>query len=377
MKKCVFFILVFGILCGLNLIYADQTDKKDSDVILYSGFEDGKTGDWKGRGTAVLNVTDTQAFKGKYSLLVTKRTDGWNGAEVSLTDKLFKDGVYKISAWVRIKDGQPDSKMSLTAQREKGGKQDWDTISAASVKQGKWENLTGEYSPKNDFDRISVYVEAADKTLDYYLDEASITVVKLPPVGKIETKPKEVKTVTAKMGTPVIDGIEDEVWNTTQEIKIDVFAEGENGSTGTAKVLWDETHLYVFVKVIDNNLQMASGNAWEQDSVEIFVDEKNNKSADYAKDDAQYRINFKNDKSFGGTPSKINSTVVVTKDGYNVEAAILLKVKKGAVGDKIGFDLQINNDAGSGKRDSISKWSDPTNDSYKDTSRFGVLELVK
>lgn len=111
--------------------------------------------------------------------------------------------------------------------------------------------------------------------------------------------------------------------------------------------------------------------------MEIFIDEKNNKSIDYKEDDAQYRINFENEQSFGGYPSKINSVAVVTKDGYNVEVVIPFKTIKGANGVKIGFDLQVNDDPGTGKRGSIAKWNDPTNESYRNTSGFGVLELIE
>jgi hypothetical protein len=43
----------------------------------------------------------------------------------------------------------------------------------------------------------------------------------------------------------------------------------------------------------------------------------------------------------------------------------------------IGFDFQVNDDQGSGKRDSISKWNDPTNDSWQSTAGFGVLIFKK
>ena len=44
----------------------------------------------------------------------------------------------------------------------------------------------------------------------------------------------------------------------------------------------------------------------------------------------------------------------------------------------IGFDFQVNNDEdGQGTRDSVAIWSDPTGQSYQNTTRFGVLEFTK
>lgn len=46
-------------------------------------------------------------------------------------------------------------------------------------------------------------------------------------------------------------------------------------------------------------------------------------------------------------------------------------------GDLIGFDLQVNNDEmGNGARSSVVTWNDPTGESLRNTSRFGVLKLV-
>ncbi len=192
--------------------------------------------------------------------------------------------------------------------------------------------------------------------------------------------PKDVKlnegksklTGIAKKGTPKIDGVEDDIWNNAAEMNINVYVQGK-GSTGVGKALWDENNIYVFIKVKDNKLSKKSSNSYEQDSVEVFIDENNNKSTNYLDDDAQYRLNYENEFSSRGNAAKIKSKAVVIKDGYNVEVKIPLQFIKGSTGTKIGFDLQINDDSGSGQRDSISKWNDPTNESYRNTSGFGTL----
>ena len=47
-------------------------------------------------------------------------------------------------------------------------------------------------------------------------------------------------------------------------------------------------------------------NVWEQDSVEIFVDQNNGKTDVYQEDDGQYRMNFNNARSFGGHAGEDN-----------------------------------------------------------------------
>jgi len=196
---------------------------------------------------------------------------------------------------------------------------------------------------------------------------------RLPPDVEIKREGNSF-TGSALRGTPVIDGVEDAVWKKAPEMKIVIFVQGQ-GATGTGKALWDGKMLYVFVKVKDPLLSKKSANDYEQDSVEIFIDERDNKSPDYKEDDAQYRINFTNDFSSRGNPAKIVSAVSITSDGYAVEAAIPFRFVRSKPGTKIGFDLQINDDQGKGRRASLSKWNDPTNESYRNTSGFGTLVL--
>ncbi len=680
-----------------------------SNVVLTSGFEDGTAGNWKARGTASLGVTDETAHGGKFSLLVTKRTQSWNGASRDLTGKILQNGTYSFSAWAKIRDGQPDAALIMTVQRDKGTEQSYDRVTSVDAKSGQWVNLKGTYDAKNAFDKVSVYVESSSATLEYYIDDVSVLTVKNPE-GAVKPKPanisiaqkyrnnfvigtavelsqltgaeealikkqfsgltpenimkpqyiapsegvfnfndadkladyaarnkmalhghtlvwhqqnakwmyydekgsfvsrevllqrlekyittvvtrykgkiqawdvvnevvdgtgfrnsewyqiageeyiekafvwarqadpkakliineydttdpakgetlfnlvkslkargipvdgvgmqfhisidypglqtiadslkkfdelglelyiteldmslnadpnlvaekapedklirqghryKEIfdifKTVknlvnvtfwgfqdghtwltyspvrkpdwpllfdaqlnpkyaywgladpsklpadveiaasrnnfsaTASKGTPVIDGREDAIWKNTQTMNINVYVQG-SGAYGTGKALWDEKNLYVFIKVTDSNLSKKSINTYEQDSIEIFVDEKNDKATEYKEDDAQYRLNFDNEYSFKGAAAKITSKTAKTKEGYDVEVRIPLQTIQGVEGTKIGFDLQINDDSGAGVRDSYSKWNDPTNESFRNTSGFGTLVFGK
>ena len=70
-----------------------------------------------------------------------------------------------------------------------------------------------------------------------------------------------------------------------------------NGATAVSKMLWDENYLYVLTEVTDPVLSVASANAYEQDTVEVFFDENNHKTSSYESDDIQCRINYENDKT--------------------------------------------------------------------------------
>ncbi|MFS0724371.1 endo-1,4-beta-xylanase [Paenibacillus sp. 1P07SE] len=200
------------------------------------------------------------------------------------------------------------------------------------------------------------------------------------------TLAEAVKTAQAAKGTPTIDGNRDDSWNhAAPALQTNVWVEGNAGATAEFQTLWDHEHLYVYAEVSDTLLSDASANPWEQDSIEIFVDQNNAKTSVYDSDDGQYRINYKNVRTVGGHASHDNytSAVRILHDedgavvGYAVEAAIALDRIAAKPGDLIGFDLQVNNDQnGDGTRNSVAIWSDPTGQSYMNASRLGVIQLL-
>lgn len=183
---------------------------------------------------------------------------------------------------------------------------------------------------------------------------------------------------TVSRGTPIIDGERDRAWRKASDITTRRFVLGSSGATAVVELLWDEGHLYLYATVSDPVLSKASPNAWEQDSIEIFIDENNAQGTTYDDDDAQYRVNFDNEVSVGGTTSaaSITSATRVVPGGYVVEAAIALDPSTTDRGAVIGFDLQVNDDgAGDGVRSSVATWNDASGNAYLDPSNFGALLL--
>ncbi|NLG88909.1 MAG: hypothetical protein GX494_06780 [Clostridiaceae bacterium] len=183
----------------------------------------------------------------------------------------------------------------------------------------------------------------------------------------------------AMYGTPVIDGEKDEVWNKSVEFATNTWIKGIKGAAAKVKTLWDENNLYVYAQINGDLSGKSPENPWENDSVEIFIDQNNGKTEKYEPDDAQYRIDFKNVQSFGAGASaeKIKSAVKAVDNGYIVEAAIALDAIEPTHGTLIGFDFLVNDDRnGDGIIDSIVSWNDGTGEAYGNTSKFGILKLV-
>jgi len=147
------------------------------------------------------------------------------------------------------------------------------------------------------------------------------------------------------------------------------------GARAKSWVLWASNGLGVYMEVKDSILSDINDAFYMQDSIEVFIDENNNKTISYEKDDAQYRVNFKNLQSSdsAGSFEGFESAAKIVSGGYIVEVFIPFRTITASVGNIVGFDLQVYDDQGSGKRDSISKWNDPTNNSWQSTFRFGLI----
>lgn len=184
----------------------------------------------------------------------------------------------------------------------------------------------------------------------------------------------EVPEVTA---APEIDGAVDEVWADAPVVSTDVQVEGSPGAFAEVRLLWSGSALYALAEVTDPSLDATNSNAWEQDSVEFFLDPVNAKSGTYNPEDGQYRVNFENAVTISGdapVQDRLTSGTSVTDAGYIVEVAIELGYQPEA-GQLIGLELQVN-DATNGVRNSVRTWSDPTGRSFQNTSRWGVARLV-
>lgn len=177
-------------------------------------------------------------------------------------------------------------------------------------------------------------------------------------------------------GTISVDGEEDAAWNNAVNIPLTINKGSE--ASANAKVLWDDDNLYVYATIKDAVLDKTGAQTHEQDSLEVFIDEDNGKTASYGEDDKQYRINYDNEQSFNGKKCLAENVKSATKKidgGYVVEAAFKWTDIRPANGTKIGLDLQIN-DAKGGKRTGTLSWYDETGMGWSGSNVYGTVELT-
>lgn len=201
--------------------------------------------------------------------------------------------------------------------------------------------------------------------------------------GKQESSSKYYAVATMKpgiekipYGTISVDADADAAWGNAVNIPLTINKGSE--ASANAKVLWDDDNLYVYATVKDAVLDKTGAQTHEQDSLEVFIDEDNGKTASYGEDDKQYRINYTNEQSFNGKKCLAENVKSATKTidgGYVVEAAFKWTDIKPANGTKIGLELQIN-DAKDGKRIGTLSWYDETGMGWSGSNVYGTVELT-
>ncbi len=191
---------------------------------------------------------------------------------------------------------------------------------------------------------------------------------------------------------PVIDGVKEDTWSASEEYPIlyNVANDEPDSDTDLScswQALWDSEYFYLFVDVVDEDLQNDSGESWQDDSVEIYFDIGNEKAGTYGADDYQYRAAWNTEapeiqeyhhgsRSLPGVEFFISETDV----GYTLEIKFpwdsLVVESSIATGDLLGFGVKVNDDDGGGDRDSQLAWQPNSGDAWQYPYQFGTVELV-
>lgn len=209
------------------------------------------------------------------------------------------------------------------------------------------------------------------------VDEPKASNADTSDAGAFDTEGRAV----VNYGKPTVDGEAESLWEKAPKIVPEIKS-GQTKVTGVSfRLLWDEGGLYVLTEVSDPVLNKASGNSYEQDSVEMFLDELCDRAASYQDDDVHYRANFDNEQSVdAGEASRFSSAVKLLQDasgttlGYRMESTISWSdVPKN--GETMGFDLQINDAGANGARLGTINIFDKAGDAWQNPTSMGILIL--
>ncbi len=174
----------------------------------------------------------------------------------------------------------------------------------------------------------------------------------------------------ARWGTPDVDGVPDACWADAPAYPL----AGGNASA-TIRMLWDDNALYVLAEVADPALDASAAAEYLQDSIEVFLDERCDRSTWYQPDDMHARVSFEGRRSIdSGSASRWYAAAQRTEAGYTAECAWEWASITPSNGHVSGFDVQLNVCA-RGQRVAAPCLNDRTGNAYQNTALFGRLRL--
>ena len=167
-----------------------NTDPDENGWYFHDEFE-ADTCSWEGRGAAGVMTSGRTNYAGKEALLVQDRTAAWNGATKALNAKAFVPGKeYSFSVNVSYFDGDLTDTFYLKLQyTDANGDTQYDSIATAKGVQGKWVQLANtNYTIPAGAKDMQIYVETADTTNNFYIDEAigAVAGTVIPGAGTID-----------------------------------------------------------------------------------------------------------------------------------------------------------------------------------------------
>ncbi len=337
-----------------------------------------------GRLMPAINEADVLQSDSNNWTLATPVNIGTDGN--SSMKLLWKDG--KLCVQVTVKDSTSDNNDEVKFYLDKNNSkaENTDGVETAVIKRSDAEASSDGYIIEKEFDIAGkaandqigfdvVVTDGSSNTTQCWNDLQMKQDERSKYYGTLSLKP----FMVIVKGSANIDGETDDIWSSVTAHKLTVNSNPSVSTTGIVKTMWDENYFYVLAEIKDKCMNKDNANTWEQDSLEIFVDENNGKTDAYEDDDCQYRINFDNELSFNGTNcnnTNIQSATKKTSDGYIVEAKIKFNTVKEAENNLVGVDFQINDADASGVRVATINWYDASGMGYARPAVFGTAKLV-
>ena len=194
---------------------------------------------------------------------------------------------------------------------------------------------------------------------------------------------------------PVIDGKLDDIWKSVDAVPMlrleghatDSVLSSMHEHYASFRAMWDETNFYLFVSVVDAELEgiVDRGSPWNDDCIEIFFDGGNSKGTTYDSACAQWRYDWAEQPGDTGVVGNLllhtkTAKAVRTSTGYDLEVAIPKDSLPGRYNflkadNEIGFEISSGDRRGSLAQNSICHWWTNNGQTWNNESLFGTALL--
>ncbi len=180
---------------------------------------EGSGTDWTGRGDVTIKLANSFAHGGKQSLYVTDRTESWNGLSAS-SSELKAGGSYSLDLYIAYQNSAYSSAdFTFGVQYDTGSDTTYENIADVTASNGKWANLSGDFTLPSNATNISLYVQTAytetaeaKDLIDFFIDDVKLTTTAEPSDNPGNNNPSGPSS--GKVTATVSGG----VWSSTSDI---------------------------------------------------------------------------------------------------------------------------------------------------------------
>ena len=152
----------------------DEPQGPDENGYYFHDTFEGSENSWTGRGDASADAASKNAYAGSGSLSVTGRSASWNGCYKELSSQFSAGSKYSFSVNVCPASSSDGSEYMLSLQyTDASDTTQYDHIASAVSSNGGYVQLANtDYQIPSGATNLQLYVESADGTADFYIDEA-------------------------------------------------------------------------------------------------------------------------------------------------------------------------------------------------------------
>ena len=157
-----------GLASAVTALSASAADT----VVISSDFEGGSADPWQARGSTIA-VVDTDAHAGTHALSVTGRTADWQGVQTDIVGLVTPGQTVTVSGWVKLL-GEGSTTAKFTVNETTAGTYTQVT-EPVTIDATGWVEMTGTYTVPEGQAGLVLYVEAAEPTASFLLDDLVVT----------------------------------------------------------------------------------------------------------------------------------------------------------------------------------------------------------
>lgn len=159
--------------------YVDDLELAVPTQLVVNGDVASNMSGWGPFGPVELVHTSMDAYTDDYSVLVTNRSESWQGASFTVAAPQPGD-IYELTCYVRMAPENPDASVSMTIKLRDPIDDDdgvYIEVTRTDATAADWVQLKGIYqhTPDGTETEFTTYIQASEPTADYLIDSCSAT----------------------------------------------------------------------------------------------------------------------------------------------------------------------------------------------------------